>query len=193
MSSDISQKHIEGNADGKGRATDGTNCTTDGISVVKQEAQAGSVALFAGTFDPLTNGHKSIIDRSLGIFGEVIVAIGVNPGKHSMFTAQQREEYIKKVYEGNLRVKVLCYDGLTTDLAVQMGARVLVRGVRSVKDFEYERDLADINRRISGIDTMLFFTDAEQSAVSSSLVRELISYGKDVSEFVPMPLPAIIQ
>ena len=147
-----------------------------------------NIALFPGTFDPFTNGHKSIVDRALAIFDEVIIAIGVNPDKHSMFTAEQRAEYINKVYEGNQHIRVMCYTGLTTGLAEQMNATVLLRGVRTVKDFEYERELADVNRQLTGIDTMLLFTDPEYASVSSSIVRELIHYGKDTSKFVPIPL-----
>ncbi len=147
-----------------------------------------NIALFPGTFDPFTNGHKSIVDRALAIFDEVIVAIGVNPDKHSTFTAEQRALYINKVYEGNPNVQVVCYTGLTTDLAQQTGANVLLRGVRTVKDFEYERELADVNRQLTGIDTLLLFTDPEYASVSSSIVRELIRQGKDTSKFMPIPI-----
>ena len=147
-----------------------------------------SIALFPGTFDPFTNGHKSIVDRALAIFDEVVIAIGVNPDKHSMFTDEQRAQYINKVFEGNTQVRVVCYTGLTTDLALQLNANVLLRGVRTVKDFEYERELADINRKLTGIDTLLLFTDPEYASVSSSVVRELIHYGKDVSKFIPIPI-----
>ena len=147
-----------------------------------------SIALFPGTFDPFTNGHKSVVDRALAIFDQVVIAIGVNPDKHSMFTAEERAEYINRVYEGNTHVSVVCYTGLTTDLAKQVGATVLLRGVRTVKDFEYERELADMNRMLTGIDTVLLFTDPEYASVSSSVVRELIRYYKDVSQFVPIPI-----
>lgn len=144
------------------------------------------VALFAGSFDPFTKGHKNIVDRALqSIADKVIVAIGVNYKKKYMFTLEERIETIRKIYENEPRIIVDSYEGLTTDYAKAVGADFLLRGVRSIKDFEFERDIAEVNRRLTGIETVLLFTDAELACVSSSVVRELISYNKDVKEFLP--------
>lgn len=143
------------------------------------------IALFAGTFDPYTCGHHAIVQRALSMFDEVVVAIGCNMGKQVMLSIEERMEAITQLYAEEERVRVAVYDGLTTDFARTIGASCLLRGVRSVKDFEYERDLADINLRIAGIETVLLVSEPRYSAVSSSVVRELLSYGKDVTEFLP--------
>lgn len=144
------------------------------------------IALFAGSFDPFTIGHKNIVDRALeSVADEVVIAIGCNNEKHGMFSLEERLQAIRKVYHGEARVRVEAYEGLTTDYAKRLGATFLLRGVRSVKDFEYERDIAEVNRRLTGIETVLLFTDAAHACVSSSIVRELISYHKDVKEFLP--------
>ena len=142
-------------------------------------------ALFAGSFDPFTRGHQSIVDRTLAIADEVVIAIGVNSGKTPMFSLEQRTEMIRRVYAGNERVRVESYSGLTTDFAQSIGATFLVRGVRSIMDFEAEKNMADVNRKLTGIETVLLITEPEFSSISSSIVRELMSYGKDVKEFLP--------
>lgn len=141
-------------------------------------------AMFAGSFDPFTIGHADIVTRALAMFDRVIVAIGHNAAKADADLAA-RVETIRRLYAGNPRVSVETYDGLTVDAARALGATVLVRGVRSVRDFEYERDLADINRRVGGIDTVLIPARPELTVVSSSMVRELRSYGHDVEPFLP--------
>lgn len=142
-------------------------------------------ALFAGTFDPYTVGHHSIVVRALGMFDKIIVAVGRNVGKSHLHDTEERVEKIKNLYTNEPRVEVASYEGLTTDFAKEQGACCLLRGIRSVKDFEYERDLADLNRMISGIETVLLISEPQYAAISSSAVRELISYGKDVSNFLP--------
>jgi pantetheine-phosphate adenylyltransferase len=142
-------------------------------------------ALFAGSFDPFTRGHQSIVDRTLAIADEVVIGIGVNQGKKPMFTLEQRMEMIREVYADNPNVKVESYSGLTTDFAQSIGATFLVRGVRSIMDFEAEKNIADVNRKLTGIETVLLITEPEFACVSSSIVRELMSYGRDVTEFLP--------
>ena len=142
-------------------------------------------ALFAGSFDPFTRGHQSIVDRTLAIADEVVIAIGVNSGKTPMFSLEQRTEMIRRVYAGNERVRVESYSGLTTDFAQSVGATFLVRGVRSIIDFEAEKSMADVNRKLTGIETVLLITEPEFSSISSSIVRELMSHGRDVTEFLP--------
>lgn len=142
-------------------------------------------ALFAGSFDPFTAGHASVVERALGLFDEVVVAAGVNAAKRH---AAGDPEAIAALYAHEPRVRVISYSGmLTVDLARREGCGWLIRGVRSVKDFEYERDMADINRRLSGIETVILFTLPEHAAISSSVVRELASYGHDISTFLPQP------
>ena len=141
--------------------------------------------LFPGSFDPFTLGHKSIVDRTLQFAEEVVIAIGVNAGKKSMFSLEERMAQIQKVYADEPRVKVASYEGLTTDFAESIGATAMVRGVRTAQDFEFERMLADVNRKLNGIETVLLITEPQYSAISSSVVRELLSYGKDVKDFLP--------
>ena len=141
--------------------------------------------LFPGSFDPFTLGHKSIVDRTLQFAEEVVIAIGVNAGKKSMFSLEERMAQIQKVYADEPRVKVASYEGLTTDFAESIGATAMVRGVRTTQDFEFERMLADVNRKLTGIETILLITEPQYSAISSSVVRELLSYGKDVKDFLP--------
>jgi len=152
------------------------------------------IALFAGSFDPFTVGHASVVERALALFDRVIVAVGVNSAKTGTDPADERVEVIRRIYaalpEG--RVEVLAYENeLTVQLAKRLGAGWLLRGVRSVKDFEYERDLADLNRRVGGIDTVLLYTLPEYAAISSGAVRELRAYGCDVTPFLPNPVKDI--
>ena len=142
-------------------------------------------AIFPGTFDPFTLGHHSIVKRTLAFMDEVIIGIGYNDQKHCLLPIEKRLESIRKVYADEPRVKVLAYSGLTVDFAREHGVEVILRGIRTVKDFEYEEGIADINRKLSGIETVFLFTEPEYSAVSSSVVRELLHYGKDVSAFLP--------
>ena len=142
-------------------------------------------AIFPGSFDPFTLGHHSVVKRALAFMDEVIIGIGINEGKRCLMSVEKRLESIRKLYADEPRVKVLTYSGLTVDFAREQGAGVILRGIRTVKDFEYEEGIADINRRLSGIDTIFLFTEPELSAISSSVVRELLHYGKDVSSFLP--------
>lgn len=142
-------------------------------------------ALFAGTFDPFTKGHHALVLRALAIFDKVVVAVGRNMGKKCLFTVEQRVEAIEKLYAADKRVEVMAYDGLTTDLAKEIGATALLRGVRNTKDFEYEREIADVNFRIGGIETVLLMSEPEHASISSSIVRELMNYGKDVTALLP--------
>ena len=142
-------------------------------------------AIFPGTFDPFTLGHHSIVKRTLTFMDEVIVGIGINEGKQCLLPVEKRVEMIRQLYADEPRVKVMAYSGLTVDFAKEQEAGFIVRGIRSVKDFEYEEGIADINKKLSGIETIFLFTEPELSSVSSSVVRELLHYGKDVSMFLP--------
>lgn len=142
-------------------------------------------ALFAGSFDPFTIGHKDIIDRALPLFDHIIIGIGYNVSKNYMYSSEEIASNIRRIFAYEPKVEVKIYSGLTVDFARHEGVDCFLRSVRSVKDFEYERDLAETNRRLSGIETLLLFSSPEYSHISSSLVRELIGYGKDVSGFLP--------
>ena len=144
------------------------------------------IALFPGSFDPFTKGHKNIVERTLqSVADTVIIAIGNNCEKKCMQTVEERVESIQRVFKGNEKVRVVAYEDLTIDFAKSVNADFIVRGVRSIKDFEYEREIADVNRKLSGIETILLYTEPEYASISSSIVRELKSYGKDVSQFLP--------
>ncbi len=141
--------------------------------------------LFPGSFDPFTRGHKSLVDRVLPLADRLIIAIGHNPAKRGWLTVEERIEAIRALYAADPRVEVVTYTGLTVDACRAHGAGTMLRGVRTVADFEYERALADVNRTISGIETILLFTLPEDASVSSSVVRELASHGHDVATFLP--------
>lgn len=144
------------------------------------------IALFPGTFDPFTKGHLSILERFLPIFGKVIVAVGYNLSKPSAEeSAYARVEEIKRATSHLENVEVISYNGLTTSIAKEKGAGYIIKGVRDVADYEYERRMADINREISGIETIIMFSLPEFSSISSSIVRELRHYGEDVKKFLP--------
>lgn len=142
-------------------------------------------AIFPGTFDPFTIGHHSIVARTLTFMDEVIIGIGINENKNTYFPVEKREEMIRELYKDNPHVKVMSYACLTIDFAQQVDAQFIVRGIRTVKDFEYEETIADINRKLTGIETILLFTEPELTCISSTIVRELLGYGKDISMFIP--------
>jgi pantetheine-phosphate adenylyltransferase, bacterial len=146
------------------------------------------IAVFPGTFDPFTLGHLSLVERGLDLVDEIIIAIGINMGKKSFFSLEQRLEMISNLFDTNPRIKVKSYEGLTVDFAEECGAKFILRGIRSVNDFEYEKNIADVNREISGIETFVLFTEPKYTHISSSIVRELLTYGKSVKKFVPVEL-----
>ena len=143
------------------------------------------IAIFPGSFDPFTIGHASIVRRGLEMFDKIVIGVGYNTNKRSFLTPEERVEAIEKVYASEARVKVVAYADLTADLARREQAGFVLRGIRSVKDFEYERDIARINNRLSGVETVLLFTEPHYADISSTIVRELLAFGKDVSEFLP--------
>ena len=142
-------------------------------------------AIFPGTFDPFTNGHYTVVQRTLTFMDEVVIGIGINENKNTYFPIEKRVEMIRKFYKDEPRIKVESYDCLTIDFARQVDAQFIVRGIRTVKDFEYEETIADINRKLAGIETILLFTEPELTCVSSTIVRELLGYNKDISMFIP--------
>ena len=148
-------------------------------------AEQRRIALFPGTFDPFTLGHQSLVKRVLTCADEVVIAIGINEKKQTYYTLEQRVSAIRALYAEEPRVKVITYSGLTVDVAQQEQASFILRGVRSVIDFEYEKAIADVNRQLTGIETLLLFTEPAYAHISSSVVRELLHFGKDVSAFLP--------
>ena len=151
--------------------------------------QQHKTAIFPGTFDPFTVGHANILSRALPMFDRIIVGVGKNAGKHPLLSPEERVARIRQLYADEPRVSVESYDNLTVDFARQMGAQYILRGLRSVRDFEYERDVAAMNLRLGGLETIMLFCDAQYASISSSVVRELIAYGHDVSEFIPSTPP----
>ena len=142
-------------------------------------------AFYAGSFDPFTIGHLSIAARALEMFGELIIGVGYNESKKSEKTVEERILHVRKIFEGNSNVVVFGYSGLTAEIAKENGAGVLVRGVRNTIDFEKEKELADINLKVFGIPTVMIPSAPELTYVSSSMVRELMHFGFDVSQFIP--------
>ncbi|HBJ77152.1 MAG TPA: pantetheine-phosphate adenylyltransferase [Porphyromonadaceae bacterium] len=141
--------------------------------------------LFPGTFDPFTIGHASLVERVLKIFDHVVIAIGVNQSKKTLFSSQERLDMIQSFYRNNPHISVVTYDGLTALFAKEQQMDCIIRGVRSDQDMEYERPIAEINEQISGIETLFIFSLAQYQNISSSVVRELMTYKQDVSPFLP--------
>lgn len=142
-------------------------------------------AIFPGSFDPFTIGHHDIVMRGLEIFDEIIIGIGRNISKRETFPLEDRLAAIQRAYNKEPRVRVQVYEGLTVDFAAQHNAQFILRGVRSVQDFEYERNIAEANKQLSGIETVLLYTRPEYAHISSTLVRDLHSHGKDISQYLP--------
>ncbi len=136
--------------------------------------------LFPGTFDPFTTGHADLVRRALRVADSIVIAVGVNSAKKTLWSAEERVEAIRKYYESEPRISVVSYSCLTMDLLRETGTDIILRGVRTVADYEVERNLADANMAIGGADTMLLVSGPEYQHVSSSLVRELIGFGHPV-------------
>ena len=141
--------------------------------------------IFVGSFDPFTIGHASVVRRALLLFDRLVIGVGVNAGKRYMSSTEDRVAAISRLYADDSRVKVEAYTGLTVDFAERHGAKFIVKGVRSVRDFEFEREQADINRRLTGVETVLLYAEPGMDSISSTVVRELTSYGRDCTEFLP--------
>nr|WP_294075557.1 pantetheine-phosphate adenylyltransferase [Prevotella sp. UBA4952] len=141
--------------------------------------------LYTGTFDPFTTGHQNIVMRALPLFDRLVIAVAVSELKHTQEEIGQRVRDIQALYAEEPKIKVVSYQDLTIDLAQREQAQYIVRGVRNLRDFEYEREQADINKQLGGVETILFFSDPKLESVSSTLVRELRHFGHDAHEFLP--------
>jgi len=142
-------------------------------------------AIFPGTFDPFTIGHYSIVQRGLQLFDEIVIGIGHNQSKKTLFSIEKRLEIIRQSFVNEPRVKIEVYNSLTVDFALKVDAGFILRGLRSVGDFEYERTIGDTNRILTNVETVILFTDATYAHISSTVARDLISYGKDITAFLP--------
>ncbi len=144
------------------------------------------IAVFPGTFDPMTLGHVDIINRTLNMFDRIIIGIGVNASKQTMFSLEKRIEWITNVIKSHPHVEVKSYEGLTVNFCEHHHARYILRGIRSVGDFEYEKAIADMNRMVNpNVETIFLACSPEYSSYSSSIVRDLIRNGGDTSQFLP--------
>jgi pantetheine-phosphate adenylyltransferase len=144
------------------------------------------ICLFPGTFDPVTLGHTDIIDRALPLFDELVIGIGINSSKVPMFSVEQRVEWIREIYKHEPRIKVASYEGLTVNFCKEIKAQFILRGIRYVSDFEYEKAIADINRKLEHeVETIFLTCSPEYSTIASTLVRDVIRYKGDAAQFLP--------
>ena len=144
------------------------------------------ICLFPGTFDPVTLGHVDIINRSLDLFDKVIIGIGKNTNKIPMYSEEKRLEWLKEIYKNEPKVEALVYEGLTAECCKRVGAKFILRGIRYVNDFEYEKAIADMNRSLDpSIETIFLTCLPKYTSIASTLVRDVIRNGGDVSQFLP--------
>ena len=142
-------------------------------------------AIFPGSFDPITLGHVDIINRALPLFDEIVIAIGVNADKKYMFSLEERIQFIKENYKNEVKVTVETYSGLTTDFCQKINVDFILRGLRNPADFEFEKAIAQTNRKLSNIETVFLLTSADTAYISSSIVRDVYRHGGDITSFVP--------
>lgn len=144
------------------------------------------IAIFPGTFDPFTLGHFDLVQRGLGMFDEIIIALGVNAGKQHMFSLERRKHWITQVFEHEPRVHVQSYEGLTTRFAEQVGAQFILRGLRNSQDFIYESQIAQVNADMaSGIQSVFIMSHSSHTMISSTVIRDLIQLGGNYEKYIP--------
>ena len=144
------------------------------------------ICLFPGTFDPITKGHVDVIERSVGLFDKLIIGIGINSSKQPMFTVEQRCDWIREIFKNEPRIEVSGYEGLTIDYCKKINANYILRGIRYISDFEYEKAIADMNRMLAPeVETVFLTCSPVFSTISSTLVRDVIRNKGNVSLFVP--------
>lgn len=151
------------------------------------------IALFPGSFDPITIAHVDILKRALPLFDRIVVGIGLNSAKQNFISAEKREEMVKTIFAGNEKVDVQLYEGLTVDFCRKINAKYMVRGIRSSSDFEYERAISQINQTMMpDVETILLLSKPEYSAISSTIVRDILRNKGDISYFVPKEVMAFL-
>tara|TARA_X000000368_G_C22911902_1_gene658976 strand:+ start:116 stop:586 length:471 start_codon:yes stop_codon:yes gene_type:complete len=151
------------------------------------------IAVFPGSFDPITKGHVAIIKKALPLFDKIIIAIGTNSLKNYLFDLDQRKDHLKTVFKLESNIEIMTYKGLTVNFCKKHNANFIVRGLRDVKDFEYEKNIAIMNNKVnSDIETIFFMTAPEYSAINSCIVRDIINNGGDISQFLPNEISDLI-
>ena len=144
------------------------------------------ICLFPGTFDPVTFGHTDIIDRALPLFDKLYIGLGRNMNKIPMFSEEQRLFWLKSIYDNQSKIEVLAYDGLTVDCCKNVGANFILRGIRYVNDFEYEKAIADMNRSLqNSVETIFLTCLPKYTSIASTLIRDVLRNGGDTSQFLP--------
>ena len=144
------------------------------------------IAVFPGTFDPFTVGHESVVNRAQVLFDKIYIAVGFNSKKDALFSLEDRKGFINQVFEGNPKIEIVHFEGLTIEFCKSIGARYILRGLRTAADFEYERAIAQVNKAMhEGIETVFFLTMPEHTPINSSIVRDIVRHGGDVSKFIP--------
>jgi pantetheine-phosphate adenylyltransferase len=171
---------------GAARAPFGSRRDRGGTPAGSREMSAPRIAIYPASFDPVTNGHLDLVDRALKLFDELIVAVAINVEKKGLFSVEERLEMLRAVLEDRPRARVDCFDGLLVDYAQRQDARIVIRGLRALSDFEYEFEMALMNAHMHPeLETVFLMTSKSWFYVSASRVRELVRFGADVSEFVP--------
>lgn len=144
------------------------------------------IALFPGSFDPVTKAHVDIVKRSVDLFDKVYIGIGVNSGKSGLLSVAKREEMLRAVFEAEPRIHIIAYEGLTVEFCKSINAAYMIRGIRTVSDFEYEKAIAQMNHALApGIESIFIVSKPGYSSISSTIVREIMRYNGDVSQFIP--------
>lgn len=151
------------------------------------------IAVFPGSFDPMTIGHADVIERALPLFDKMIIAIGVNSEKRYMFSPEERKKFIEAHFEGNEKIEVVTYTGLTIDFCTKNNADFIIRGLRNPADFEFEKAIAQTNRKLAKLETVFLLTSANVAFISSSIVRDILTHGGNISGFVPEKVYNLIQ
>lgn len=152
------------------------------------------IALFPGSFDPITIAHVDILARALPLFSKVYIGIGLNSSKQALLSQERREKIIRAVYKGEKKVTVVSYEGLTVEFCSKIGGSYILRGIRSSSDFEYEKAISQMNHAMHPeIESVFILSSPGYSAISSSIVRDIMRYGGDVSQFVPREAVEILQ
>ena len=143
-------------------------------------------AVFPGSFDPITKGHESVINRAYDMFDEIYIGIGINSNKKYLFTLEDRKKWIEATFADKSKIKVITYDTLTTELCKKLDAKYILRGLRNSTDFNFEFSIAQTNRDLApGIETIFLVTDVEYAAINSSIVRDIYVHGGDIKQFIP--------